>query len=290
MAHLEYDFADPNEAKLFPTHGWAINSQGVKLLWCPLNRLLSFPEEILRKKGSSQTLPPGTALDALPFSETLRKLATTLRELHQTVRISCDHPCTLEDLEALTADRRASEMVPLYVDLAFAYLRRIPDLLVVACRPLLFAHWQSTPRTFKEWMANVDRLASYNPSCNFSLLRETLVNHAAWFHELRDISPVTGKKGLRDALEHRGVRLLVGKQQSGDNRPRYTVMLDSRAQDVEIHKDILPHIPDSVAGLCRLMTGIHTAIGVGSQYEWGDFLSLVGTDDDIVGYWPPIQA
>src|SRR5215471_3748651 len=119
MARLEYDFADPNEAGLFPTHGWAINSQGVKILWCPLHRLVAFPDQIVRKKGGSQTLPSGTALDALSFSETLRKLATTLRELHQTVRIACDYPCTLEDLEALTADRRASEMVPLYVDLAF---------------------------------------------------------------------------------------------------------------------------------------------------------------------------
>jgi len=290
MARLEYDFADPDDVKLFPTHGWAINSQGVKILWCPLNRLLAFPDEILRKKGISQTLPPGTALDALPFSEILGRLATTLRELHQTVRISCDHPCTLEGPEALTADLRAFEMVPLYVDLAFSYLRRIPDLLVVACRPLLFVHWQSTPRTFKEWVADVGRLESYSPSCNFSILRETLVNQSAWFNELRDISPVTRKKGIRDALQHRGVRLLVGKQQSGDDRPRYTVMLDSRDRDVEIHKDILPHIPDSVAGLCRLMTGIHAAIGVGSQYEWGDFLSLVGTDDDIAGYWPQIHA
>ena len=44
MARLEYDFADPNEAGLFPTHGWAINSQGVKILWCPLHRLVAFPD------------------------------------------------------------------------------------------------------------------------------------------------------------------------------------------------------------------------------------------------------
>lgn len=286
---LNYDFADPNQANLFPVHGWAINSQGVKVLWCPLNRLLVSPERVLREKASLQTLPPGTALDALPFSETLRKLATTLRELHETIRISCDRPSLLEDLETLNADLRASEMVPLYVDLTFAYLRRLPDLLVVACRPLLFEHWQSTPRTFKEWVADVDRLASYVPSCDFSVLRETLVEHSAWFQELRDTSPATGKKGIRDALEHRGVRLLVGKQQSGNNRPRYTVMLDSRARDVETRKDILPHIFESVAGLCHLMTGIHASIGVGSQYDWSDILSLVGTDDDIVGYWPQIH-
>lgn len=206
------------------------------------------------------------------------------------MRVSCEHPCTLRDPEALTVDLRAMEIVPLYVDLAFTYLRRLPDRLVVACRPLLFNHWQSVPRAFKEWISDADRLASYKPSCNFHILREALIDNSAWFNELRDISPVTGKKGIRDAFEHRGVRLLVGKQQAGDERARFTVMIDSRASDVDIHKNILSRIPDSLIGLFRLMAGIHSAIGFGSQYEWGDFLSLVGTDDDIVGYWPQIPA
>ena len=290
MARLEYDFADPDDAKMFPTHGWALNSQGVKILWCPLNRLLARPGAALRKKGSSEILPVRTVPEASAFSHTLRKLAMTLRELHQLIRVSCDHPCLVEDPEALTLDSRAMEMVPLYVDLAFTYLRRLPDLLVVACRALLFEHWQSVPRAFKEWVADVNRLASYGPSSNFTVLRETIVSHSAWFGELRGISAASGKKGIRDALEHRGVELLVGKQQAGDDRPRFTVMIDSRARDVEIHKDILPRIPESVAGLCGLMTGIHSAIGAGSQYEWGDYLSLVGTDDDSVGYWPRIRA
>jgi hypothetical protein len=181
-------------------------------------------------------------------------------------------------------------MVPIYVELAFIYLRRIADLLVVACRPLLFEHWQSAPRAFKEWVADVDHLESYKPLYDFALLRQAVVSHSAWFHALRGTYPVTGKKGIRDAFEHRGVRLLVGKGQTGDNRPEFTVMVDSRARDVEIHKDILPLVPEAVGGLCGLMTGIHTAIGVGTQYEWHDALSLVGTDGDRVGYWPQIGA
>ena len=55
-------------------------------------------------------------------------------------------------------------------------------------------------------------------------------------------------------------------------------------------KDILPQISESVTGLCHLMTGIHSAIGSGTRYEEGDVLTLVGTDDDIVGYWPAIPA
>jgi len=148
MARLEYDFADQNVAKLFPTHGWAANSQGAKILWLPLNRLLAWPHQTLRKGGSSQTLPPGAVLDASPFAHTLRKLVITLRELHRLIRVSCDHPCILDE----------------------------------------------------------------------------------------------------------------------DNPEART------------------------AGLCHLMTGIHSAIRVGSEYEWGDFLILMGIDHDIVGYWPQIKV
>jgi hypothetical protein len=287
MARLKADFADQEQARRFPAHGWAINSQGVKILWCPLKHLIA---TTLMTKRDSGSLPGGVYLDALPFFETLEKLAATLRELHQAVRVSCDHSCTMESPEAFTVDLRAMEIVPLYVDLAFTYLRRIPDLLVVACRALLFDHWESVPRAFKDWISDPDRLATHEPSCNFDVLRKALIDHSAWFNGLRGVSPVTGKKGIRDALEHRGVRLLVGKQQAGDMRPCFTVEIDSRAGDVDSRRDILPCIRDSVAGLCLLMAGVHSAIGNGNQYEWGDFLSLAGTDDDIVGYWPQIPA
>lgn len=281
MAELKCDFADLGQSKQFPVHGWATNSQGVKIIWCPLRRLIF---NTLLEKSTSGSLPGGTYLDALPFTDTVQKLATTLRELHQAARVSCEHPHTIQ------GELRAMEIMPLYVELAFIYLRRLPDLLVVACRPLLFEHWQSVPRKFKDWISDADHLASYKPSCEFSVLREALITQSAWFNELRDVSPVTGKKGIRDALEHRGVRLVVGKRQAGDGRTFFTVMPDSRASDVEIHKDILPRIPYSVAGLCRLMAGIHSAMDSGGQYEWGDLLSLVGSDDDIVDYWPQIPA
>ena len=96
------------------------------------------------------------------------------------------------------------------------------------------------------------------------------------------------KKGIRDALEHRAVRFLVGKQQTGTNRPCFKITLHSRANDVEINKDILSLITESLAGFCGLMTGICLAIGISSNYKWGDQLCLVGNDDDIVGYWPRI--
>lgn len=71
MAKLEYDFADPEQAKRFPAHGWATNSQGVKILWCPLPRLIT---HLLLERSNSGSLPDGTYLNVLPFSETLQRL------------------------------------------------------------------------------------------------------------------------------------------------------------------------------------------------------------------------
>ena len=289
MADLLFDFSDSNKAKLFPQHGWATNSQGIKILWCPLVRLLQFPNRTLQEKGKSGKSHPGIAHSSLAFAATLKNLAITLRELHQVTRLSCGHPVNLDPV-TLTADHRAFEMAPLYIDLTFSYLRRIADLLVMACSPLLFEHWQSVPQKFKNWGTNVSQLKTHRPLCDFTVLHEAVVNHSGWFNELRGTSPLTRKKGIRDALEHRPVRFLLGKQQTGNNRPRFKITLDSRAGDVEIHKDILPRITESVAGLCHLMTGIHSAISVGSKYEWGAQMAIVGDDDDIVGYWPKIGA
>jgi hypothetical protein len=287
MAHLLFDFSDPKQAKLFPQHGWAINSQGAKILWLPLLRLFKFLRKTLEEKGRSGQSHPGIVHDSLAFLATLQNLAITLRELHRITRLSCNLPGNLDPV-TLTADHRAYEMAPLYIDLAFSYLRRTPDLLVMACRPLLFEHWQSVPQKFKDWIANLSQLESHKPLCDFTILSEAVSNHTEWFNAVRGRSPLPGKKGIRDALEHRAVQLRVVKQKRGSIRPRFTVMVQSRAREVERDKDILLRLTESIAGLCRLMTGIHTAIGVGSRYQWGDQLIVLGNDEDIVGYWPQI--
>lgn len=124
------------------------------MLWFPICRLLRFPIETLRKKGRSGSSHPGITHSSLAFLDTLHKLALTLRELHQMIRLSCDHPVNLE-LATLTADHRANEMTPLYIDLAFSYLRRIADLLVMACGPLLFEDWKSVPQKYKKFHRNI---------------------------------------------------------------------------------------------------------------------------------------
>ena len=43
---IALDFADPAQAARVPRHGWAKNSQGVKLLWLPVLRLVHEAHEI----------------------------------------------------------------------------------------------------------------------------------------------------------------------------------------------------------------------------------------------------
>jgi hypothetical protein len=289
MAHLLFDFSDPKQAKLFPQHGWAINSQGAKILWLPLLRLFKFLRKTLEEKGRSGQSHPSILHDSLAFLATLQNLAITLRELHRVTRLSRNLLGNLDPL-TLTADHRAYEMVPLYIDLAFSYLRRTPDLLVMACRPLLFEHWQSVPQKFKDWIANLSQLESRKPLCDFTILSEAVSNHTEWFNAVRGRALLPGKKGIKDALENRAVQLRVVKQKRGSNRPRFTVMVNSKARDVERDEDMLARINEAITGLCRLMTGIHAAIGVGSRYQLGDQLLLLGNDEDIVGYWPQIGS
>ena len=291
MAVLAYDFSDLEKAKHFPAHGWATNSQGIKLLWCPMLTLLNRHDEALIRDGKVIEIRPAGGLpDGRPFAESLLKLATTLRELHRVVRIACDRSFVDAEPETLEEYGKAYELVPLYVDLAFVYLRRLPDLLIDACRPYLFEHWHSIPRAFKEWVAGVDRLRKFNPSCDFEILRRTIDGHSGWFNALRDTSPISGKKGIRDALEHRPVRLEVGARQVGDKRPEITVLARSYAGDVESNRDLVPVIRESVYGLSGLMTGLRSAIGGSGRYERTGAVSLVGIDDDVVGYWPPIDG
>ena len=281
MTRLLYDFADKKQAQMYPRHGWAINSHGVKILWLPLLHLVP------NIQGNEKGLSTDSALHGLAFCETVRKLAISLQEFHKVIRVSCDHPVSLEH-ETLNIYHKAQRMVPLYVDLTFVYLRRIADLLTVACRPILFDDWRSAPQKFKKLVSPATDLSSLKPICDLGMLQQTIANHSNWFSALRGTSPTTQKKGVRDALEHRSVRFIVNREQVNDDRPTCTVQLSSPDPDVEDIQDLSSLILCMMADFCELMSGVHAATGRGKGYDRHESLVLVGEDDDLVGYWPEI--
>jgi hypothetical protein len=289
---LEIDIANPEQAALYPAHGWALNSQGLKLLWCPLNLLMAQPHLMLKRVGLSDREVLIRSGQQVSFWPTFHSLVVCLRELHYHTRLACHHFPDMEAPLPTNSDisYRASEVVPLYVDLSFIYLRRIADRLAAEPRPLLFQHWKSVPEEFNNWISDTIRLESHKPLCDFDLLRNALTTNSEWFRRLRGIDDASKKKGVRDALEHRRIRMIVGAQKAGDERPRYTVFLHSRQQDVDDRAELLTELSRAVQGLCKLMEGIHRAVGGAQHYQGGDSVVLIGNDEDITSYWPEIGA
>ncbi len=136
--NILYDFRNLQTMASFPEHGWAVNSQGIKLLHLPIVDLLD--KQGLLFPNIFSSLPLGTNHAAQGFVDTIRRLTISLRELHAVITNSCDH----EAVGSLTIlDDRAFELVPVFTEASISYLRRPPDLLVHGCHTLLFQKWQN---------------------------------------------------------------------------------------------------------------------------------------------------
>ena len=292
MATLAMDVASADQRARYPKHGWAMNSQGYRLLWFPLMRLTKNIRTFRKAKGITSRMSVRDQQERDPFYETLRNHAVALRELHQVTRLACDHPIDTSDAElpeAPMARHRAFEITPLLSDLALVYLRRLADRITICTRPVLFEHYKSAPREFKNLIEAVGTtsLADLRPICDAEELQEVIRKHSDWFDELRGISPA-GKKGVRDAREHRGTILWPSMSQTNTERPTYELSLQSRAADVERRHDLLEFIAKCNADACALMTGLCRAAGWTGTYESRDALLIVGNDEDTTAFWPQI--
>ena len=288
MANVEFDFGDELQADLFPAHGWAETSQGLRILWLPLVRRLETHLQLLDTRARLSSIQTSYV-----FRHYIINLVTVLAELHRLSRVVSDNGIKIKDLDAesIDASLHASAFVPIFFECAVSYLRRIPDLLAHASRAVLFERWHEVPMDFKDWTANVDKLETYSPRCNFPILRQTILDHTKWFDDLRGKSKETGLMGLRDAYQHRPVRGMFSVTQAGDLSPKASMMLDSRSHDVESHRDVLYRVPEATRGLCGLMTVILSAIEPRGNYERGDFVFALTSrlTADSVKYWPQIE-
>jgi hypothetical protein len=245
------------------------------------------PSVFLRQKGFSAEEVSIRARQQVSFYFTLRNLALSLRELHCLTRLACDHFPEVgsmrdTDLDAIT---EANDMVPLFMDMAFVYLRRLGDRIAGEIRPILFLHWNSVPTKLANW--DSDKLQRNVPLCDFDILCETLQQRMEWFAALREFRE--GFKGLRDTLEHRRIRFITGTQRVNFERPTYTVNITSLERDVDVNTELVSRLRKCVSGLCSFMTGLHRSVTGEGEYCRGDEIRLLtGNDDDAVGYWPEI--
>src|SRR6266700_3820775 len=88
--HLAIDFAESSRIGRVPQHGWAKNSQGVKLLWLPVLRLVHEAYNIRKANGLREELSQGQWSEIRAFDQTVRHFALTLRELAKCIRLGSD--------------------------------------------------------------------------------------------------------------------------------------------------------------------------------------------------------
>lgn len=285
MAKLKYDFADESKMVLFPKHGWTANSQDVKVLWLPIRRVLTNVMDLRKERDLETESISGHRHYALSFNSTLDNLTICLRELSRITRESCEHDVDLDKEASLDKDLLAFEMAPIYIDCCFSYLRRLADLFSKASRPILFDNWKSAPSEFKKLIANSTKGDSYGPLYDINL---ALTQHCGWFSKLRALQGETGKKGIRDAIEHRTVRFLISKHQSGGGVPKIDIRLYSPERDVDTRQELISELRECMSDFCFFMTEICKAINYFSNYDKWDTLVRPGLDDDYVGFWPEL--
>src|SRR5262249_10565003 len=133
----------------------------------------------------------------------------------------------------------------------------------------------------KRLVADEKRINSYGPTVDIGRLNTTLTETSSWFDILRD--PAGGHQGLRDALMHGNVRILLGGQREGYAAPKITAHLSSRPTP-----ELFATVPIITSGLCRLFTEVCSIVTWRGHYSRVDCLPVWGNDEDSTGFWPEI--
>lgn len=283
-------FECPPEAnEHFPAHGWMANVDGARVLRLPVLRLFQHGEPGHRYFLENKL--GGVWLQSRSPERTLRQLSVCFRDLHHELREIL--PLTIKKDKTsheLTRWLEGIERTEVLLIAAFHLLRRLPDDLVDASRPCLFEHWQSAPRQLKSAVsaANDNKLQMHKPRCDLGILSDALLNHTAWFDRLRNTD------GVRDVLTHKPHILQIGAQgsQDPDGAPvnwRMTATLTQGLPGKDWrHMDLFPLLLECIDGACDFMKLFCQSVGLGGCYQRGDCLFLTGSDNDSVGFWPPI--
>jgi hypothetical protein len=294
---LAFDFKDPLCAARFPAHGWAVNSQGIKLLWLPMRCLWSMRTVARLREHRRATSPLAKSTESwLTILNVIDRLRVVLRELHFCCRTNAQTETEISRFsrEAMTEHIRTFELVPLYVELAYIYLKRSADALARGICVLAFDRCYEVPNAspfndLRQFLHKSAKVTKAVPIIDADRLRQIFDQNTAWFDTLtQEPNPQLLKpKGIRHVLEHRPVRLIPGLAQHGNDTPYWTCLLHSIAPDAPKNLDMLKHLPELMADYCSFLAEVYKTIGEGDSYVPDSPLHH-GYDDDTTGYWPPI--
>lgn len=291
---MQYTEITPEAQHHFPSHGWITGCTGVRHLRLPVLRLYQHGQPSYERFVENNL--GGMWLQCRSPYRTLRQLAVGLRDLHAEIRVML--PIIQEDWNwrepsrerdnAYTRLHEGYERTEISLIAAFVLLRRLADELIDASRPFLFKDWHSAPRQLAVAVSKArdGTLAKAKPICDFDILTDALQNHTSWLDRLRE-------KGIRDILIHKEHILQVGAR--GTKQPNEVdinwrisaSLVQGRPGALHII-DLFPALVDCIAGACRFMDRLYCSVSPTDGYQKGDVLFLTGSDNDIVGFWPPI--
>ena len=287
----------PKDHEFFPGHGWIVAASGMKQLRLPILRLYqdgtpTHARIVARNSG-------GTWLQARSPYRTLRQLAIGMRDIHREIRhlqplLEADwysQDMSDERNDAITRIGEGYEQVGVDLIAVFVLLRRLADELIDASGPFLFDRGGSAPKDLKRAIrrAKAGEWDDLRPICDLNLLSDALLNHTAWWEQLRET-------GIRDTLVHKPHILQIGGSGvKAPNEVQTTWMVSASLVTFTSQGpqsvDLLSALRDCVAGACTFMEMLYRAVAVaGGTYATGDALILTGSTNDVVGFWPTITA
>jgi hypothetical protein len=298
--NVAIDIADPAQIAAFPQHGWARNSHGIKLLWLPVLRLGSWAPTTRKENGIKDELSRGQLSEIKAFETTTKNLAVALRELQRCIRLGNVPGFDDANAERKEASRQAAELIPLFLDIAIVYVRRLADHFTRASRYALFRHAESAPRELKklrELAIDDAKLRSLDPICDAGLLCSALCDNCSWLDKLRDSKDESGEtvKGIRDRIEHHPAAITV-RHYKEDSEPWQVLgVLGEPGLNKDLDLTLIQSLKDIIAGLAGFWTEVCRAAKLpkperGHSAPYGDYVRLYGDVEDSTAFWPEIKG
>jgi hypothetical protein len=281
---MAFDIGNSAPSSIYPRHGWAENSDGIRLLWLPIMRLFRNVADVRKAKGLPGVLTGGDVHAVAAFYPCLCNLAVGLREIAQLTRE--DDAIILDSDAKLVKRYRTDELVKLHLDGVFVQLRRLADRFASASRVLLFSKHRSASTQFKKLRnaaLDANEMAKLGPVVDVSVLAKAFRDHTQWFDELRNEGAT---EGIRDQMEHRSVEVLVSGQRINEGPVVRTAYLTRPTGGIDADRELFKLLREILADLCEFLTGVHAAVGFGETYGRDDNFLVFGADADIVEWWP----
>lgn len=282
------DFADPAQDSAYPAHGWATNSQGVKLLWVPIRRIALGVAAYREAKGVSNIKHTRSG-DANSLFRALMSLALSLRELGRCER-------TIGEADTALGQRRILDEAATYIDLSFTYAHRVADRLARALGPFLYEKPGSLNGNFSQLRKSVvdGKVHAGAPLVNSGQLARIFSHYTVWYDTLRGPRGQGGiKRGIRDLLEHEPGQLMTGGHQTNNDpitiTARYVAPQYGQGNIEEwMSPELIPLLRETIAGMVSFLDRVAILLGASGSYQRGDWFYLEGEDTDIVSFWPQL--